>query len=487
MIFGSEFLGRGTWPPEQVAQKWGEVGAWQDLRDNKQDQVWAEAQAQGLAPASTNKRHIQVPIAGLIPRVSSTLVCGGPARFLAGVEEDKDNLEAIVGHNDLKQIIDRAAFLSSSESEAYARVYVDDSTPRGRKVPILEVLSTTRVIPIFKGSELIRADVVSTGYADKGKKVYRLFETYDPGTITYSLNLGTATEIGSPVPVALWNEVDPNWSIALDNPDDLFIVQETGVDELLMVHIPNGSYCQSDYDGLTPLLYAYNGVVTVAYEDYFATRARLLADESLRDSSGNLSQETQVIWGNTSSDLSGSEGDLLKAVEGSFGAEGHLSYQNDMLDKILMLAGISPAALGRGIEGSSVSGTALRLRMIQSLAEANNRRQILQSRFSNLLRMAALLDVYDFGDKKATPWFDADAKPTVELSEGIPVDALESATTAASLLSAGLASREHAVAIAQPQLTEEQVLEEVEKIEGSKEPNEDVPSPTERLKLSDIV
>lgn len=459
-----QHLGRGTWPPEGVARRWYDASIHQALANADYNAIYLHAQAEGLTPRSTRERYLMLPIAQLITQVSATLVCGGPISVTAADEADQLRLDEITRANKLSSLVTSAAQQMSTVGGVYARAYINDQTPLGRQFPRLELVEETRAVPTFSGSELIAVEFVSEYAPSNSTKVLRLFEKYDLGGITYRCSMGTSTELGAPVRVGEWAQADPSWPYADESSTELRV--DLVPDTLLAVYIPNGTsqngpLGKSDLAGVEQLLMSIDAAFTTSLDSYQASAPVLAVDEALIDGNGTLPPGVKVMPSRLASP--GEGGKPMEIFQGSFSSADNISYIDHLVDTALSLSGISPASLGRGLTGS-VSGTALRLRMYQSLAQAAVKREALQEGMSQLLRAASLLDTGAYGDKPAQQWANAEGMPTIELSDGLPADQLEAAQTAATMRTSGTASQETAISIAQPGLSDEQAQAELEQI-----------------------
>ena len=457
-------LGRGNWPPQSVANRWYQASVHHELVENDYASIYQQAQVDGLAPRNMRERHVMLPVAQMITQVSATLVCGGPISIKAADSNDQQRMDEIIRGNKLSSKTVSAAQEMSAIGGVYARVFINDTTPLGRRIPRIELVSEQKAIPSFSGDELVAATFITEHRTEK--HVMRLHESYELGGITYSVTLGTQTEQGANVPVGDWAQVDSAWPYAEER--SLALRVDLVPDTLLAVYIPNGSTStgalgKSDLDGIEQLLMSINAAFTTSLDSYQASAPVLAVDEALLDGQGQLPAGVKVMPSRLS--MPGEGGAPMEIFQGSFASKDHVDYLDHLLDTCLTMSGISPASLGRGLSGS-VSGTALRLRMYQSLAQAATKREALAEGLSELLRAAALLDTQAYGMKPAAQWADAAGLPTVELTDGLPVDQLEQAQIASTLLTAGIASQKSAIKIAQPGLSEEQAQAELESIQA---------------------
>ena len=185
--------------------------------------------------------------------------------------------------------------------------------------------------------------------------------------------------------------VDSSWPYA--DARELALRVDLVPDTLLAVYIPNGSTStgalgKSDLDGIEQLLMSINTAFTTSLDSFQASAPVLAVDEALLDGQGQLPAGVKVMPSRLS--MPGEGGAPMEIFQGSFSSKDHIDYLDHLLDTCLTLSGISPASLGRGLSGS-VSGTALRLRMYQSLAQAQTKREALEEGLSELLSLEQLI------------------------------------------------------------------------------------------------
>jgi hypothetical protein len=416
------------------------------------------AQATGQAGVTENYRAL--PLGKLITETAATLVCGGPKVFKS---QEQERLNELVRENRLGQKVQSAAESMSAAGGVYLRAYVNQSTPRGSRVPLIELRQETSAIPVVANQdELLQVTFVDAATAGE-RRVLRLFTTHTLGAISYQCWLGTSTTQGDQVDLSEWAAVAPGWEAS-----GMEWEEPTAPGALCAVYIPNGTspwpyWGQADLDGLEDLLLAANRSLMTGSDAYDAAAPIVLADPAILDSRGNLPGAGVKV---VKADMSAGAGEIgppLKVEQGRPEVQGHIDWQDHLIDQALTMAGISPASLGRGIEGA-VSGTALRLRMYQSLAAAALKRESLEQGVAEILRDAQLLDQAYFSQSYA----DANELPTVVLSDGLPTDHLEQAQIASTLRREGLASQAEALRIARPDLEEEAIQDELTAIQGER-------------------
>lgn len=449
-------IGRNTWPPPAVRERWEEIEFFEALRDNDEDDLRQYASVRWDAPYIIN------PLPRLISRASANLLFGEPAKFTPGDEADADALAALTQANDLDSELVRAAMISSSEGEVWGRIVVQ---PTLLDYPIIEWVSGEYVIPHFSGRFVVGATFVTewkTGQLER----HRLLETYEAGRITNELYRGTNTSMGVKVPL-------DSYDATRGRPDE----QLTGIDAPLVAFVPNSLGSDpdrgvSDYRGLEQRFLALNQATTIGQQNLkLAGRKRALVDAQYLDSAGKLVDGDDVYVRQEKDTVMGDAAKPVQMIDYAYDSAPVTAWVDHLIDTTLTYAGVSPQSVGRSADGGAVSGTALKLKMSHSLIEAAGKGRHYDRALSRLLRFAALLDSRPttqggFGRRWAAP----DAEPTVQRGDGLLRDDTEAADQLAKLVNAEVISTEEAVRWWRPDWSPAQVDEEVQRITGARGP-----------------
>ena len=136
----------------------------------------------------------------------------------------------------------------------------------------------------------------------------------------------------------------------------------------------------------------------------------------------------------------------------------HRTTVMELIDRAVTAAGYSPQSFGINIEGRAESGTALKLRERKSFTTQGKKQRYWTPPLEEILEKLQILDTEIF-NKQYTPM-----KPRVEWQDAVQQDVRESATVIESLHRAQAASLETKVRLLNPELSEEEVGDEVLKI-----------------------
>jgi len=244
--------------------------------------------------------------------------------------------------------------------------------------------------------------------------------------------------------------------------------QDTGVDELLIVPIAmggsdeSGVWGRSDYADVEDLQGELNNRVTQAggIQDKHS-------DPWMYGPPAFLTEEQKLDPRYRYFSVSNNE-----QVPGYITWDANLEHAetsiNRLMTQMLFVAGLSPESFGLG-EGSAESGRALKLRQHRTASSVRMRQRIYDRAIRTAVSVASKL-----ANSPAAP--DLALRPpemepedvTLEWNDGLPNDAMESVEIAGAALTMGIMSLEHAVRMAQPELSDDEVALEIDAITSEK-------------------
>jgi hypothetical protein len=128
------------------------------------------------------------------------------------------------------------------------------------------------------------------------------------------------------------------------------------------------------------------------------------------------------------------------------------------IERAVTLAGFSPQTFGLHIDGSAPSGVALKIRESKTISTTENKRLNAEAPLVALVETFLKLNVAIFG------WTGAPARPRITWAPVRDDDPLAVAQTVETLMRAKAISIEQAVRMARPDLSENDVNAEVDKI-----------------------
>lgn len=451
--------GASTWPPPQLRDQWAAMELWAAFRTSDVHRLKMEASIPWW------RKYLISPVPRMISRASANLLYGEPCEHRPPNEADVAALDKIVDENGLPAEEHRMAMICSSESAVWGRIAVD---PTLADVPIIQFESPRNVIGHFRGRFVVGATFVTT-WEESLSRVYRLLETYEPGAVRCELYLGTRTRLGTNMALESFGPTQGKLPMV-----------PTGFDRPLVAFIPNSIDADptrgfGDYQGLEERFLAINETVTIGHENAkLAGKKRALLDARyLRN--GKLPAGDDIFVRTEENVTAGDAGKPLQLLEYGFEAGELVKWLDTTIDTTLNLAGTAPELVGRNREtGNAISGTALKLKMMHSLMEASGKGGYADRGIRWLLRAAAIIDSRPttqggFGRR----WVEPDADPTIVRGDGLPHDDMEAAQWVVLATGAEAISVEERVRWLHPDWDDDQVQEEVRKLEEAKQPSGD--------------
>lgn len=369
--------------------------------------------------------------------------------------------------------------------------------------PLLTVVDPDMAVPDFRYGMLQAVTFVevvhSEGLATSGV-VWRHLERHEPGVILHGLYDGTATTLGvqrsltdHPATRYLQPVVEIPLEVTGGRPGILPRFVPNVLPNRRHRRYPIG---RSDYAGCETFLDALDETWTSWMRDLRLGQARLLVpDEFLTPVGGKPGSQYQFgSYSGTAGGQGGARGfdvdselltglniaDLtdinepITQVQFDIRVEQHERTAVALTEHIVSTAGYSPQTFGLRIEGRAESGTALRIREGKTLKTQNRKQRYWQPNLSDVAQSLLALDRVVFG--RPTPV----ARPAVGWAE-LADDPQGTAAWVNTLAQAQAASIETRVRLAQRDLDDDQVSQEVQRIR--QESGAGLPDPVPGLEI----
>jgi hypothetical protein len=487
----------GRWPLKRERPILEAINTWVALRES-------DAEALRKVRPSDGKRGQRIdPLADRIAAAWGGFIIGDDPTILPGNEADQENMADLIGDGDLdaestggfaSELV-RAVELCVSEGEVWGRIYADRIVaPR----PILEWVSRLNVLPLWQGTRLASAAVVTELPAlerDPGGTIYRLFEVHAPGLVVNALYRGTERTLGDRLaPEDVHTDAGIKARLtAHPMTEDVNEVWAHGLPFMLLDRVANRirkdrRIGTSDYAGILDELLDLNEVASIgAHNMKLSARKRAVISEAMAqrqagavgngyglNGSGLLvprakfGVDEEVFVNDPLDDELGKSSAPFSILEYSFDAEPLIRWKLDTVETALTRIGLSPQYVGVSTgesDGYAVSGTSLRLRLIPTDSTGDAKARYWDDAMPrNLRRMAMLSALPEEQGGFGVEWADPIARPIFRRTDGIPVDTVEQATTHASLTTAGLLSVETSLRERYPDADEGWYAKEIERI-----------------------
>lgn len=255
---------------------------------------------------------------------------------------------------------------------------------------------------------------------------------------------------------------------ALAATAELEPVVETGLDVIPIVHIPNrkiaetGIWGQSDYVDLLSLQEALNRRKTQTGSILDKHADPLLAiDESFLDENRRLQMDRiraiPLVQDEPPPQYITWDGKLADSR----------AEADDLLQRILLVAGISPESFGLGQGRSAESGRAIALRQVMTTSTVAGKRLMWEPGLRNLLSIATAMYVAHVRERLARVRALQPEEIAIEFGDGLPRDFSEAIQDEVALQGVGLASKETSLKRLFPGWGEADVEAELRRLTGN--------------------
>jgi hypothetical protein len=275
------------------------------------------------------------------------------------------------------------------------------------------------------------ARVIELGERDKKKKFLRVKE-YDKGYVRNRLlvmkgNQVTSLEASDDV----WNELYPDGR----PPEEI----KTGVDDFLIVHVPNFRSAQEyfgrgEYQGAESMLAAINARFTQVdgildrHSDPIMGLPQNVATK-LTDGGKKTADLSELEWM-----ALGDNGEMAQMLTWDGQLQHNFEFIGQAVDLLATITETAPQLLNRGDWGSDLSGKALKILLIRTLAKVNRKRNYFGAALSKVLELAQRVE-----------GVENPINVKIKFADGLPQDVLEKVAEVDARLANGTMSRKGAV------------------------------------------
>lgn len=419
---------------------------------------------------------LHVPLAADICGTSADLLFSEPvqltgenekvAAFLQGLQEDGLDAKlhegaevgAALGGTFLKTVWD---------TDVQARPWTEVAHPDG-------------AVPEWRNGRMT-AVTLWTQLPDKGgSSVWRLMERHESGSIEYALFEGTVSNVGKRKPLP--DHPDTEWLAVLVDGDSR---QATNVKALTCAYVPNmlpnrlhrtSPMGRSDLQGVTPWLDALDEAYSSWWRDIRLAKARIHMPETMLDSNGagmgataDYDRELYVPVSGVLSSAGSALSDSIHVQQFAIRVTEHAETCQNWTDQIVRSAGYSTQSLS-GDSGGAMTATEVRAHQQRSYATRGKK-----IRYWTQGLRAHLQAQLEVGSKIGAGVTPGDF--SIEFADGVQESAMELAQTGSALRTAQAASTHTLVKMIHPDWDQNEVDEEVERINRESGVGEPVPVP----------
>lgn len=427
---------------------------------------------------ASNRLHIPAPAD--LARSSAELLFAEPPTFQAtedntrtDVKEAQKRLDKILNSEAAVSKFLEGAELCSALGGAYLRLWWD-----GEQAEHVQfgVVPGDAAVPTWKYDQL-EAVTFWRVVLDKKNTTMRHLERHEKGRIYHGLYRGDSTDLGSPIPLT----ESPETAWAADLVDEEGGI-DTGVDGLTAAYVPNvrpnrkwrntprlSPLGRSDFDGLENTFDALDSAYSSWMRDVDLGKSRLFVDstqlENKRPGAGASWDGEQEIFTKVPTTGMGRAdavaGPLVQANQFPIRWSEHANTCAELLNVILRNAGLSPAQFTGDSTLAVGVPTATEVNSRENLSERTRKKKIAlwKEALAPFATTAMELDamVFETG-------IEMTESPNIRFPVRSTVDPVTQAGVIASLSAAGAISTEQMVKERNPNWKQEEVDEEVARI-----------------------
>lgn len=410
---------------------------------------------------------VHVPIAADLSAMSASMIFSDSPKVTTDDEKTQLRIDEIMQKASIYSTLLQAAELAS----AFGGVFMKWSWDISDGFPRLTAVPANAGMPCWQNGKLAKIVLWSiVKETDTGTK-YRLQEEYlEDGHIRSKLMKGDDSNIGTEIPL---DSIEETAGI---KPD-----ANSGTDRMLAIYVPNLLpnrqaphllFGRSDYHGLYGLFDELDEAYSAIQRETRLTKTMVVVPmeylqkkEALRHAYNSEARKTEWVFSSgkgafVALDIDTTENsNPITVINPELRAESRIAAVEDIIRRILSLAGYAPQSAGIDVDGRAESGTALNIKERKSIRTSEVKKTFWWHALNDIIRTMLALDSAIFRSG-----IDAKADFSVELPSSMQPDISQLAQTVEQLERAGAVSTETKVNILHPDWSEEQKAEEVARI-----------------------
>jgi len=400
---------------------------------------------------------VHVPLAAEIAQTSADLLFGEmPEIDVADAAQQR--LDELTSGTGVANTLLEAAELCAAISGIYLRVSWDTAVS---DMPFLTTVAADHAVPEFRYGRL-QAVTFWHELPAEGREVWRHLERHEPGVILHGLYVGDKTNLGVKAALTAHAQTaDLEETVALPEgiPGGMLTWY---VPNMRPAHgDPGGAQGRADISGAEALLDALDEAYSSWLRDVRLGKARVIVPADALDAaatdrgSGRYFDVDREVF----TELDGmSPGEMsITVYQPEIRAPEHEQTVLNLIERIVSKAGYAPQTFGLRVEGRAESGTALRLREAKTYQTLDRKRRYWNPTLKAALEGMLAVDRTVFGRPTAVE------TPVIIWPEPRET-AQELAQTLTMLRTAEAVSIETAARMAQPDLDDDKLAEEVARI-----------------------
>lgn len=384
-------------------------------------------------------RYVVAPFAGLISRVVVDMLFGEKVTIDVNNDQNQKFIDGLMEKNQLITQLYESGLGNSRRGDSIFKLRIGQrrpSNPRDPQTLIMEEINPSIYFPQLGPNDpryTPSEEVLAWTFAGPTGIVYLHKEIHKPGFIFHEV----------------YNYSAKDERIVSQVNSEQFgfpAMEETGVDRPLIFHIPNvrdggGFWGTSDYRDLIQLFFAINNRLTKSDNILDKHSDPILAvPPGMIDENGKIKKESINMF--EFDEESGAKPEYIVWNANLEAAEHEI---DKLIQILLMVSEVAPAALGVDKEGMAESGRALKFKLLSTIRKRNRKIRYYDQAIKDMLETAQQLAVVHSiaidGNKVGTP-----ERPTIDWGDGVIADETEMVDTAVKRVDAGLSSRADEIA-----------------------------------------
>ncbi len=456
------------WPPRHLREHWERIEEYRLRFQNDPGLLIPYSQQYSRASYETQTTFTPVPLAREICRYSAALLFNAPAKLT--LEFNQEALDELIEVNALDPFWQQSAETVANEGRGAIRVIRDDEVS---DQPLLSYVHEDQLLWDEKHGRFVVGGAVVIEHEPKKGVVLRLVEEHERGVVRRTCYRGDTSRLGR--------------QVALDeHPEGDGLEEEefTGLSVPTLIRWDNVPGGHSDLYAIEVLLDRLDEAESIFTDKGRKSVPVVFGDRSLADAQGRVERSGVILTGSGQLMAEMGEegkGSKIETVQPALQAAETIAWIEHTREMALTLAGYSLASWGLGEGGTADSGTALRLRQARTLLTRAAKERMAREAMTNAVATAL---AWKLGASEIR-----DFRPQIEFGDGLPRDEMQLAQTIATLRGAETLSTEEAVRMFNPSWTEDEVDEEVERIEGEGQGGGDpsAPPPAGLNRVTDLI
>jgi A118 family predicted phage portal protein len=411
---------------------------------------------------------LHVPIAGDIAAVSADLLYGEPPTLRVEDDTTQDRLDEIMVAG-LRASLLEGAELCSAYGGVYLRVAWNTAVA---DYPLVDAIAPDCAAPEWVSGHLRAVTFWRVLSEPTETVVVRHLERHEPGIVYHGLYEGSQDSLGQPVPLT-------------DRPETAHFAAGVGADggiltgakRLAVVYIPNmrphriirgTPLGRSDYAGVEHLMDALDEAWSSWMRDIRLGKGRLVVPDAFLTSEGRGSAAAWDADREVYAAVAGLQGandsfaSMMQPVQFAIRVAEHSQTCTELAEQIVRGAGYSAQTFGESGD-LRVTATEVQHRERRSYSTRDRKLEYQTPQLSSFTETVLEVDRHIFNTKVIPQ------RPTVTWPDGVQDAPEQVAATADLLRRANAASTETLVRIVHPDWDDEQVAEEVQRIQGEGE------------------